>query len=196
MNNELIHVDEQDCIIGFGEKISIHKKGHLHRAFSLFIYSKKDKKFLMQKRSLLKYHSGGKWSNSCCSHPYKNETWYEALQRSVSNELNLSLEIGEDIHCDSKMSPQFLDEKLFFSGSFIYQSNYENLSEHELDYVFIYVIDSTLTNIPFNKSEVSEVKWQTKNEIKNWLKKSPDDFSSWFKTALSFVESNFVNNPY
>ena len=136
----------------------------------------------MQKRSLLKYHSGGKWSNSCCSHPYKNETWYEALQRSVSNELNLSLEIRK--------------QKLFFSGSFIYQSNYENLSEHELDYVFIYVIDSTLTNIPFNKSEVSEVKWQTKNEIKNWLKKSPDDFSSWFKTAFSFVESNFVNNPY
>lgn len=191
MKKELILVNANDKVVGYGDKIPTHKVGLLHRAFSLFIYSKEEKKFLLQRRSKEKYHSGGKWSNSCCSHPYKDETWFDALQHGVSDELNFSLKINKDIKCNIKMSTRFWDENLFFAGSFIYRSDYENLSEHELDYVFVYVIDSTLTNIPFNTSEVSEIKWQTKDEIKNWLKKSPDNFSSWFKTAFDLVESHF-----
>ncbi len=190
MNKELIYVDEQDCIVGFGEKIQTHKDGHLHRAFSLFIYDKDKKRFLLQRRNENKYHSGGKWSNACCSHPYKNETWYESLQRGVSDELNLSLDICEDINCDSKTLPQFLDNKLFFAGSFIYFSNYEDLCEHELDYVFIYVIDTAIQDINFNESEISALKWLTLSEIAEWIKKYPNDFSSWFNNAFHLVKKS------
>mgnify|MGYP002244433138 CR=1 FL=1 len=95
--------------------------------FSLFIYCADKKMFLLQKRSKEKYHSGGKWSNSCCSHPYKSETWFESLQRAVCDELNLSLYINKDISCKSSDSPVYLDKTLFFAGSFIYSSKYDEL---------------------------------------------------------------------
>ena len=69
---DLILVDGKNKIIGHGEKLSVHTKGDLHRAFSIFIYDAETKKFLIQKRAFNKYHSGGFWSNSCCSHPYSN----------------------------------------------------------------------------------------------------------------------------
>lgn len=187
----LICVDDNDKEIGTGEKIDVHKKSQLHRAFSLFVYSEKEQKFLLQKRSEKKYHSGGKWSNSCCSHPYKNETWYESLQRCVSDELNTELVLSKKINCQSNMSPQFIDERLFFAGSFIYHSDYFDLSEHEYDYVFIYFVNSIIPNISFNEDEISNLCWKTKEEIKEWVKETPSDFSSWFKKAFSLVENYF-----
>lgn len=194
MKNELIHVNTNDQVVGYGEKITTHKAGLLHRAFSLFIYSKSDKKFLIQKRSIEKYHSGGKWSNSCCSHPYRNETWYDSLQRASSDELNLSLKINRSIQCKSNLQPQFIDDNLFYSGSFIYYSGFDNmLSEHELDYVFVYFIDSIISRINFNKSEVSDIKWLSAKEIKDLLDNSPADFSSWFINAFELVEKSLGN---
>lgn len=194
MKKELILVNTNDQVVGYGDKIPTHQSGLLHRAFSLFIYSEKEKKFLLQRRSKEKYHSGGKWSNSCCSHPYKNETWFDALQRGTYDELNLSLEINKDIICDSKTSPQFIDIRLFFAGSFIYFSDYQELSEHEYDYVFVYVIDSILHNINYYISEVSAIKWLTAKEIKDWVEKKPDDFTSWFCKAFELVENNYKYN--
>ena len=191
MKNELICVDENDKEIGFGEKMAVHKKGQLHRAFSVFVYSNEDHRFLLQQRSLNKYHSGGKWSNSFCSHPYKNESWYSSLQRAAKDELNISLEISKNIQCEGKMQPNFIDDKLYFAGSFIYFSDYYDLSEHEYDYVFIYFLDSLIPNVFLNKDEVSNLCWKTKEEIREWIKESPDDFSTWFKKAFKLVENYF-----
>lgn len=173
--------------------MNVHRLRKLHRAFSLFIYSQNDKKFLLQKRSKGKYHSGGKWSNSCCSHPYKSETWYDTLQRAVADELNLFLDINKDISCKSSDYPDYLDKMLFFAGSFIYSSNYDELSEHELDYVFIYVVDSAFNEININPSEVSETKWLTVDEIEKWLKQSPNDFSTWFEKAFDLAKKSLGN---
>lgn len=190
MDKSLIYIDEKDNIIGYGEKIHTHRIGQLHRAYSLFVYCKDEQKILLQKRSAQKYHSGGKWSNSFCSHPYKDETWYEALQRGAVDELNLSLNISKDICCNSKDVPGFIDDNLFFAGSFIYLSDYKELSEHECDYVFVYVVES-ITNILFNTAEVSEVMWRTKDDIKTMLDGTPDDFSSWFCKAFDLLENYF-----
>lgn len=193
MKESLILVDEHDVAIGTAEKIDTHRKGLLHRAFSLFIYCADKKMFLLQKMSKEKYHSGGKWSNSCCSHPYKSETWFESLQRAVCDELNLSLYINKDISCKSSDSPVYLDKTLSFAGSFIYSSKYDELSEHELDYVFIYVVDSAFNEINTNPSEVSEIKWLTIDEIEKWIEQSPDDFSTWFEKAFNLVKKSLGN---
>lgn len=188
MKKELILVDANDKVIGYGEKFLTHKKGEMHRAFSLFIYSAKERKFFLQKRSIEKYHSGVKWSNSCCSHPYKNETWYESLQRCVSDELNTELVLSKKINCQSNMSPQFIDERLFFAGAFLYFSKYEELSEHEFDYVFIYTVDSNIPDVNFNSSEISEIKWLTLKEIDELLLKHKEEFTSWFPKAYSLAK--------
>ena len=50
---KVILVDEQDHVIGTMEKMEAHKKGLLHRAFSILIFSSKGE-FLLQKRSIKK----------------------------------------------------------------------------------------------------------------------------------------------
>jgi len=49
------------------EKLEAHEKGLLHRAFSLFIFNDK-KELLIQQRAKDKYHCGGLWTNTVCSH--------------------------------------------------------------------------------------------------------------------------------
>jgi len=58
MPERLILVDEKDNEIGTEEKMEAHRKGSLHRAFSIFIFNSK-KEMLLQKRAINKYHSGG-----------------------------------------------------------------------------------------------------------------------------------------
>ena len=65
--DELVLVNIYDEEIGSGEKAAVHEKGLLHRAFSVFLVN--DGKMLIQKRNINKYHSGGLWTNACCSHP-------------------------------------------------------------------------------------------------------------------------------
>ena len=104
MNDVLILVDEQDKEIGTEEKIDAHRKGLLHRAFSLFIYDSKLNKMLIQRRAINKYHSGGLWTNACCSHPRKGEDLNTAVYRRTIEELGVSIpkadyEIGKIKEC-------------------------------------------------------------------------------------------------
>jgi isopentenyl-diphosphate delta-isomerase len=66
---QLILVNNLDEPIGVAEKMEAHQKGLLHRAFSVFIFNEEGK-MLLQQRAINKYHSGGLWTNACCSHPY------------------------------------------------------------------------------------------------------------------------------
>jgi isopentenyl-diphosphate delta-isomerase len=50
------------------DKMEAHEKGVLHRAFSIFIFNRYGD-MLLQQRAVDKYHSGGLWTNACCSHP-------------------------------------------------------------------------------------------------------------------------------
>ena len=83
---EVILVDHNDRQTGIMEKITVHEKGLLHRAFSVFIFNSKGE-MLLQKRALNKYHSGGLWSNACCSHPLPDEETITAAQRRLQEEL-------------------------------------------------------------------------------------------------------------
>ena len=93
MEDLIIWVDENDNEIGYGEKLETHIKGQLHRAFSVFIFDWSDSTMLIQRRAIGKYHSGGLWSNSCCSHPYDGENFEDSIKRCIKNELNFDLDI-------------------------------------------------------------------------------------------------------
>ena len=68
MKAQVILVNELDQETGLMEKMEAHEKGLLHRAFSVFILNDQGD-MLLQQRALDKYHSGGLWTNACCSHP-------------------------------------------------------------------------------------------------------------------------------
>ena len=166
MDYEVILVDEEDKELGLMEKMEAHQKGLLHRAFSVFIFNDKGE-MLLQKRSANKYHSGGLWTNACCSHPRPGEDIQRAAQRRLHEELGFVTSI----------------EEIF---DFIYKSPYENgLTEHEFDHVFIGIYDHKI--IP-DKKEVSDVCFKSMEEIRSLLHLNPAQFTSWFHIAFPMVE--------
>jgi isopentenyl-diphosphate delta-isomerase len=81
MDNEdhVVLVDEygrdvttEDGIVCTVGKLEAHQHGLLHRAISVFIFNGGDE-LLLQQRAFDKYHSAGKWSNTCCTHPLPGE---------------------------------------------------------------------------------------------------------------------------
>ncbi len=158
----VILVDELDNEIGLEEKIKAHKRGLLHRAFSIFIFNKKGE-LLLQQRAKSKYHSGGLWTNTVCSHPLPNEDIFNSTKRRLNEEMGFSVEVRE----------------IF---SFIYKSEYENgLTEYEYDHVFIGYYD----NDPIiNKEEVEDFKWITIESLEKDIKENPKNYTTWFKKIL------------
>ena len=53
---KVVLVDKDDVQLGLMPKLEAHRKGVLHRAFSVFIFNS-SRMLLMQKRSSQKYHS-------------------------------------------------------------------------------------------------------------------------------------------
>ena len=47
---------------------------------------------LMQKRSKLKYHSPGLWTNTCCSHQRDGERTIDAANRRLNEEMGLNVD--------------------------------------------------------------------------------------------------------
>ncbi len=58
MSEQLILVNAHNRAVGQGEKYTVHAKGLLHRAFSVFLVDAEGL-ILLQQRAWAKYHSGG-----------------------------------------------------------------------------------------------------------------------------------------
>ena len=171
-NDKLIWVDLFDNEIGCGEKLETHVKNQLHRAFSLFIVH--DGKMLIQKRALDKYHSGGLWANACCSHPRWGETLSDAVQKRMEEELGIP---------QGTCKPQ----ELF---SFNYFSQYEGLSEYEIDHVFLTDYQG---EIKADQDEIMELRWISLEDLQVELQEKPQSFSTWFLIAAPRVIEYITN---
>ena len=185
MEGMLLLVDENDKEIGYGEKMDVHKKKQLHRAFSIFIFDWNTKKMLLQKRAFGKYHSGGLWTNACCSHPRKDESMVESLNIRLAEELGLGTEfhIEDPADCDLLIHG---DDVIYSCGKF----SFGEVSENEIDHVFLYSpvtskIDSNA--ISFNKQEIEEIKWVSIEELKSWLERDSKAFTAWFIPAFELA---------
>src|SRR6478752_5553816 len=88
-NDKVILVNEHDDMVGIMDKMEAHKQGLLHRAFSIFIFNTKGE-MLLQQRAFSKYHSGGLWTNACCSHPLPVETAKDAAQSRLTEGLGFA----------------------------------------------------------------------------------------------------------
>ena len=174
MEEKVVLVDSNDKAIGLMNKQEAHVKGVLHRAFSVFIFNSKNQ-LLLQQRALGKYHSGGMWTNTCCSHPRDKEPVVLAGKRRLVEEMG--------IHCELK--------KVF---DFIYKAKMENnLYEHEFDHVLFGYSD-----IPpeINKDEVESFTYKSLIEIQNDIKETPKLYTEWFKICFKEVVSRnkSINN--
>lgn len=186
MAKELILVDENDNIIGYEEKMSAHISEKRHRAFSVFIYDFNTKKMLLQRRALNKYHSGGLWSNACCSHPIKDEPLELTISKRLKEELGIDLAINIKKYKDINF---FEPDVLYDCGKFSYFSKYDGLSENEIDRVFLYcnIKDINTQGIEINIDEIAEIKWIDIETLNQCIKNDSSEFTAWFKEAFNLV---------
>ena len=162
MEEKVILVDSNDNPIGLMEKMEAHERAFLHRAFSVFVFNAKGE-MMLQRRALDKYHSGGLWTNTCCSHPRDGETVEEAGLRRLQEEMGFQT-------------------PLTYGFSFIYHAPLEHgLTEHELDHVLIGYYDGEPV---LNTEEVCEWKFISFDALMHNMQESPEQYTAWFKIIM------------
>jgi isopentenyl-diphosphate delta-isomerase len=162
---EVILVNELDEQVGLMEKMEAHRKGSLHRAFSVFIFNERQE-MLLQQRATQKYHSGGLWTNACCSHPRAQEETGSAALRRLQEELGFTTSLT----------------KIF---DFHYNASFSNgLTEHEFDHVYVGTYAGKI--IP-NPAEVQDYCYKKIDEISATIKSHPHKYTAWFCIAFPKV---------
>ena len=172
---EMIHlVDTEGKVTGAIEKLEAHQKGLLHEAFSIFVFNDK-KELLLQRRAIEKYHSGGLWTNTCCSHPRSGEDLYTAVHRRMIEEMGFDIPEIKRVY------------------AFIYNVPLDKgLTEHEYDHVFVGQYSGEI--ISPNSEEVCDYKWISIDELKNDAELHLENYTEWIKIILK--DENFMKHLY
>lgn len=166
----LIAVDTDDRETGRVEKMTAHRRGILHRAFSIFVFDEADR-LLLQRRARGKYHSGGRWSNTCCSHPRAGEPLLAAAHRRLQEEMGFDCPL----------------ERVF---GFVYRATLDRgLVEHEYDHVIAGRFRGTPTP---DVLEVDDWRWEHVPVVRSRLSRHPELFTAWFERALDGLLSRGI----
>jgi isopentenyl-diphosphate delta-isomerase len=159
MDERVILVDPEDREVGRAEKLQAHRDGLLHRAISVLVCDGEGR-LLLQKRHAGKYHSGGLWSNCCCSHPRPDEPPLAAARRRLVEEMGFA--------CD-----------LTAIGTTLYRAEVGNgLLEHELVHLFAGTYDGPVAPDP---READGFAWVGPDELATDLAARSERYTVWFR---------------
>ena len=162
----VVLVDQEDREVGTMEKMEAHRRAKLHRAFSVFIFDSAGR-MLLQQRAYAKYHSGGLWTNTCCSHPFPGESVEAAAARRLQEELGFCV-------------------PLTHAFSFVYQAAFDNgLTEYEYDHVFAGYYEGELRPDP---AEIAATAYHSPDVIREELRTCPEKYTAWFHLAFPKIE--------
>ncbi len=167
MEEQVILVDEGDRQIGVAEKLKAHQEASLHRAFSIFVLNSQNQ-LLLQKRAKTKYHSGGLWTNTCCSHPRPEEVTLLAAHRRLKEEMGFDCKLTEIFSFTYKIK---LDRDLF---------------EHEFDHVLLGRFDGEPN---LNLEEAEDWRWMAIEDLMVDIKVNSHLYTYWLQTCIDkFVD--------
>lgn len=169
---KVVLVDDFDNEIGTMEKLLAHEKGALHRAVSVFIFNDLGQ-MLLQQRAVSKYHSGGLWTNTCCSHPRLGELPLEAAHRRLFEEMGMSCHLEKVLDFTYKV---VLDK---------------NLTEHEFDHVFF---GRSNQHPCLNPAEAIDWKWIDVDVLEKDVAKNPQKYTAWFKIILKKIRFSIYHS--
>ncbi len=158
-DDPVILVDADDVAVGTAGKLDAHRRGLKHRAISALVHNSAGE-MLLQRRATAKYHSGGLWTNACCSHPHPGESVADAARRRLQQEMG--------VNCPLK--PLF---------RFAYRAEVPGgLIEDEIVHVFGGQHDGPVEPDP---AEAGEFKWIALRDLENDLRERPDAYTVWFR---------------
>jgi isopentenyl-diphosphate delta-isomerase len=158
-DDDVILVDDHDVAIGTMPKLEAHQRGLRHRALSVIVRDSHGR-LLLQARAAGKYHSGGLWTNTCCSHPRPGEDTGNAAARRLEEEMGFSCPLSH----------------LFSTHYRAHVSN--GLIEDEIVHVLAGRFDGTPIPDP---REVSAWCWQAPVEIARDIEARPERYTVWFR---------------
>jgi isopentenyl-diphosphate delta-isomerase len=178
-SEELILVDANDQVVGYGAKGAIHRDGgQRHRAFSVFLFDDSGC-MLVHRRSHHKPLWPGFWTNSCCSHPRRGESLDESVQRRVREELGCEFRAIEHA-----FAFEYHAEDRDATGE-------RRGSEHELCHVFLARIDPR-TRIRVHELEIAEYQWLTADQIDALVRDVPETLTPWFRQEWSALRGTYA----
>ena len=158
----LILVNDDDSETGVASKSEVHAKGLQHRAISVCLVDENGR-MLLQRRALKKYHSGGLWTNACCTHPRPQETTQAAASRRLEEELGISCKLEWILRTHYRAD---------VSGGLI---------ENEVVHLFV---GSFSGDISPNPDEVESIDWITAPELRRQIASQPEKYTYWFRHYL------------
>ena len=170
----VILVDDQDRELGEMGKMAAHLRGQLHRAISVCVYDPRGR-MLLQRRAEQKYHSGGLWTNACCTHPRPGESIERAARRRLGEELGIDVPLRYLLRTHYRADV----------GS--------GLVENEIVHLFIGLHSGSV--IP-NPDEVAEFAWAREHDLRADVAHSPAAYTYWFKHYLeAYGDALFGQSP-
>ncbi|WP_394175837.1 isopentenyl-diphosphate Delta-isomerase [Thalassotalea litorea] len=176
MQQHVVLCDTKGRPTGLKEKLAAHIDGDLHLAFSVMIFRHTDDgvEFFLQRRALDKYHSGGLWTNTVCSHPRQNEAISAAALRRIGEELGT-----------------FSPLRFKAIGHIVYKARLDNgLTEHEYDHIL--VCECPVMEVTPNPEEVMDCRWWNETEIEQAVAQSNITFTAWFEKVFTKTRSSLT----
>ncbi len=158
----IVLVDAQDVPQGVAPKIEVHRRGLKHRAISVLVRNRAGE-MLVHRRNTAKYHSGGLWTNACCSHPRPDEPVADAAHRRLAEEMGIRCTV----------------EPLFTARYRAAVSN--GYIEDEVVHVFGATYEGPIAPDP---AEVAEWKWIAVEDLSDDLVRRPELYTIWFRHYL------------
>jgi len=166
----IVLVDKNNNVLGTTSKLAAHNKNTpLHRGFSVFLFNKEGK-LLLQQRSKTKKTWPLVWSNSCCGHPFLDESSVDAAKRRLKFELGIThAEIFEII------------------SDFTYKIELDGIMENEICPILIGFSDQEPR---INKDEINDIAWIKWNKFIENIKNNPDKYSEWCVLETEQLKNN------
>ena len=147
------------------EKLEAHRQGALHLAISAFVFD--GDRLLVQRRADEKYHCGGLWANTVCTHPHWGEDPQACAERRLVEELGIRLRVER-------------------TGVSEYRAEVTNgLIEHERVHMFRAEADRHRLVVEPNPEEVAETRWATADTLRSEIAAHPERFTPWFRIYVS-----------
>jgi isopentenyl-diphosphate Delta-isomerase len=169
-DEEVILVDLQDRETGHAPKLAAHRQGLLHRAISVCIVDPQGR-MLLQRRARAKYHSGGLWTNACCTHPRRGEAVNEAAERRLREELGVSCALRWMLRTHYQAS---------VGGDLI---------ENEVVHLFHGLYAGEIRP---EANEVETFVWMPREDLLRDMAKRSDQYTYWFKYYIeAFADELF-----
>jgi len=145
-------------------KLEAHRIGAQHLAVSVFLFH--GDTLLIQRRAFGKYHSGGQWANTCCTHPHWGEAPFACAQRRLTEETGLSA-------------------RLEARGIVDYRADVGNgLTENERVHVFSGAVDDEVPLDCFDPGEVQALRWIGRDALHDEVEADGSRFTPWLRIYL------------